>query len=203
MVRVRSIRVTPSTEAEEQESAATRVASPDLPRASSDRPRGDTRRATRLHPNPGSGRTRDQPLHLQPARAAPRRDARDAMGCTTDPSRRATTAAHRTTAARPKGGPPGDHRAGPRPSHPKSSTGSAPNAQPAKASPKSRATSTPPKHPQPTAGPSGGHPPCAPSSLAHTPDISRVRATAPMEYWRIAEVAASCRHPFTSDVSGR
>ena len=108
-VCVRSVRVTPSTEAEEREGAAAHasVAAP-ARRTTNDRPRGNTRRATRLHPHAGSRRTRHQPLHVQPARATPSRDARDALGRTPDPGRRAAAAARRKAEAGPNTSSTGD-----------------------------------------------------------------------------------------------
>jgi hypothetical protein len=106
MICVRSIGVTPSTEAEDRESAAAHasvVADP-ARHAATDRARGHTGRATRLHAHTGSRGTRDQPLHLQPARATPDRDARDALGRAADSDRRAAAAARRKAAAGPKAG---------------------------------------------------------------------------------------------------
>ena len=101
MMCVRSVGVTTSVATQERESAAAHasvVADP-ARRAATDRPRGKPGRATRLHAHPGSRRTRHQPLHLQPARTTPSRDARDALGRATDSRRRAATAAHRKAAA--------------------------------------------------------------------------------------------------------
>jgi hypothetical protein len=71
------------------------------------RPRGATRRAARLHPNPGGRGTRRQPLDLRPSRAPADRDDRDAVGLPLDPRRRAPSAAHRgsSTTAPARGKP--------------------------------------------------------------------------------------------------
>ena len=108
------------------------------------RSRGDPRRAARLHAHAGGGGARHQPLDLQPTRLALRRDGRDAVGCTTDPGRRAEAADRRTAPASSSASasPVPTLGARPRWCH-ASSSASGPSTPPAGAWLKSHATSTP------------------------------------------------------------
>ena len=175
MVCVRSVRVTPSIEAEERESAAAHAsvvagrpaAPPTIVREATRVERlayTRTQAAEALGISRSTFNRRVLPLvetlempwgarlipvdELQRLLAEQRRPARkQAQPAPTRPARGTRT---------------GSRGPDPRPSAP-----------PAKASPRSRASSTPPEHQQRTAAPNGGHRPCAPSSVALTPDSSQ------------------------------
>ncbi len=129
---------------------------------------GTDRRAARLHAQPSGRGARPQPLDLHPARAALRRDDRDAVGSQADPGRRARAAARRTETSRQATPSAADSRPAGRSCPPTSSNESEPSEPKAQACTRSQPASTPTEPRPPTAARNGGPQPFAPPWPAQT-----------------------------------